>query len=61
MQPRPKKVLDQVREAIRLVERCGVGGGLVLGASNTVSFDVPVENIAAWYEGVRDYEMQRYT
>ena len=52
---------DCRREAIRLVERCGVGGGLVLGASNTVSFDVPVENIAAWYEGVRDYEMQRYT
>ena len=45
------------QEARRLVEQCGVGGGLVLGASNTVSFDVPVENIAAWYEAVRDYDL----
>jgi len=45
------------QEARRLVERCGVGGGLVLGASNTVSFDVPVQNIAAWYEAVRDYDL----
>ena len=45
------------QEARRLVERCGVGGGLVLGASNTISFDVPVENIAAWYEAVRDYDL----
>ncbi len=45
------------QEARRLVERCGVGGGLVLGASNTISFDVPVENVAAWYEAVRDYDL----
>jgi uroporphyrinogen decarboxylase len=45
------------QEARNLVERCGVGGGLVLGASNTVSFDVPVENVAAWYEAVRDYAL----
>jgi hypothetical protein len=42
------------QEARQRLERCGAGGGLVLGASNTVSFDVPVENIAAWYEAVRD-------
>jgi hypothetical protein len=41
------------REARRLVETCGVGGELVLGASSTVSFDVPVQNIAALYEAVR--------
>jgi uroporphyrinogen decarboxylase len=46
---------DCRQEARRLVETCGLGGGLVLGASNTVSFDVPVQNIAAWYEAVRDY------
>ncbi len=45
------------QEARQLVERCGVGGGLVLGASNTISFDVPVENVAAWYEAVRDYDL----
>ena len=49
---------DCRQEARRLVERCGVGGGLVLGASNTISFDVPVENIAACYEAVRDYDIR---
>ena len=42
-------------EAIELIRTCGQDGGLVLGASNTVGFDVPTENIAAWYEAVRDY------
>jgi len=40
------------QEARRLVESSGIDGGLVLGASN-----VPVENIAAWYEAVRDYDL----
>ena len=45
------------QEARRLVDGCGAEGGLVLGASNTIGFDVPVENIAAWYESVRDYKL----
>ena len=46
------------QEARELIEVCGVDGGLVLGASNTVSFEVPVQNIAAWYEAVRDYNSE---
>lgn len=46
------------REARRLIEGCASGGELVLGASNTISFDVPMENIAAWYEAIRDYDLR---
>lgn len=46
---------DNRNEAVSLVQNCGYNGGLVLGASNTVSFDVPTENIVAWYEAVRDF------
>src|SRR4030042_2413926 len=47
---------DCRKEAITYIERCGQSGGLVLGASNTIGYDVPVENIVAWYEAVRDYK-----
>jgi len=48
---------DCRQEAIQLIENCGYNGGLLPGASNTVSFDVPIENLVAWYEAVRDYDM----
>ena len=47
---------DCRKEAITYIERCGQSGGLVLGASNSIGYDVPVENIVAWYEAVRDYK-----
>ncbi|KUK64863.1 MAG: putative protein5 [Parcubacteria bacterium 34_609] len=46
---------DCKKEAIYYIEHCGQDGGLVLGVSNTISYDVPVENVVAWYEAVRDY------
>lgn len=46
---------DCKREAINYIEHCAQNGGLVLGVSNTISYDVPIENVVAWYEAVRDY------
>lgn len=46
---------DCKKEAITYIKQCGQNGGLVLGASNTISYDVPVENVVAWYEAVRDF------
>jgi len=46
---------DCRKEAITYIKQCGQNGGLVLGASNTISYDVPVENVVAWYEAVRDF------
>jgi uroporphyrinogen decarboxylase len=46
---------DCKKEAVTYIEQCGQNGGLVLGASNTIGYDVPVENVVAWYEAVRDY------
>lgn len=46
---------DCRKEAIAYIEQCGQNGGLILEASNTISYDVPVENVVAWYEAVRDY------
>ncbi len=46
---------DCRREVRELIDGCGRGGGLVLRVSNNIGFDVPVENVAAWYEEARDY------
>lgn len=46
---------DCIKETIAYIEQCGQNGGLILEASNTISYDVPVENVVAWYEAVRDY------
>jgi uroporphyrinogen decarboxylase len=44
---------DMVRdEVIRLVETCGGGGGFVLGPSNVLIREFPLENIIAMYEAV---------
>jgi uroporphyrinogen decarboxylase len=43
-------------EANRLVEECGYDGGLVIRASNAISFDCPLENILAFFETVRDHQ-----
>lgn len=48
---------DCREEAIRLIEKCGYDGGLVLGASNTIGFDVPIANIVSWYSAVRDFAL----
>jgi len=43
-------------EANRLVEECGYDGGLVIRASNAISFDCPLRNILAFFETVRDHQ-----
>jgi len=50
---------DCRQEVIHLIEGCSHGGGLILKISNTIGFDVPVENIAAWYETARDYDLSQ--
>ena len=44
-----------MNEGIDLIEQCGYDGGLVLRASNAISFDTPVENVVAFFETARDY------
>ncbi len=39
-------------EVHRLVDRCGAGGGFVLGPSNVLIREFPLENIIAMYEAV---------
>lgn len=48
----PEDVRAEVKNRI---DDCGAGGGLILGPSNTVQFDVPVENIIACYEAIDEY------
>ena len=45
----PHMVRDEVH---RLVDRCGAGGGFVLGPSNVLIREFPLENIIAMYEAV---------
>ena len=52
-------VHDVRREATNLVEKCGYNGGLVVRASNAISFDCPLENVLAFFETVRDYDMSQ--
>ena len=45
------------QEVTTLIEGCGYDGGLILKPSNMVGWDVPIENIIAWYEAARDYDL----
>ena len=48
----PEDVRDEVRG---IIDNYGENGGLVLMPSNVVGFDVPVENIIAFFETAREY------
>ena len=48
----PGDVRNEVRGTI---DNYGENGGLVIMPSNTVGFDVPIENIIAFFETARDY------
>ena len=50
---------DCRREVETLIRECGYEGGLVLRVSNAIGFDVPVGNVAAWFETARDFDMGR--
>ncbi len=43
---------DVREEARKLVDICGRGGGFVIGPSNSVMKEIPVENIVALYEEI---------
>lgn len=45
----PHRVRDEV---LRLVDACGAGGGFVLGPSNVLIREFPLENIVAMYEAI---------
>jgi uroporphyrinogen decarboxylase len=48
--------VEEVRNEVReIIDICGENGGLVVMPSNHVGFDVPVENIIAFFETARDY------
>jgi len=54
----PFGTVTEVREeVIRLIEKCGYNGGLVIRASNAISFDTPLENILTFFETARDYRL----
>jgi len=42
-------VIDEVKQRI---ENCGFNGGLILAPANTVTDDIPIQNILAVYETV---------
>ncbi len=46
------EVRAEVRQRIR---ECGQDGGLVIAPNNVVQFDVPLENLLALAEAVREY------
>lgn len=54
----PHGTPDDCRKEVKeLIEGCGKNGGLVLRPSNMIGFDVPLENITAWFETARDYQL----
>jgi len=51
---------EDCREEVRyLIRNCGYNGGLVLRISNAIGFDVPIENVVAWYEEVRNFNLSK--
>jgi uroporphyrinogen decarboxylase len=49
---------DCREEVNQLIRECGYNGGLVLRISNAIGFDVPIENVVAWFEAARDFDMR---
>ena len=48
----PEEVRKEVKERI---STCGIGGGLILAPDHNFQLDVPLENIEAFYNGVKEY------
>ena len=54
----PRGTPDDVRAEVDfLMTCCAYNGGFILRPSNVVGFDCPVENVAAYLEMARDYDM----
>ena len=48
----PEEVTNEVKERIRT---CAPGGGFLLAPTHNIQLDVPIENIDAFYEAVKEY------
>jgi uroporphyrinogen decarboxylase len=56
----PRGTVEDVRREVDfLMTTCAYDGGYVLRASNVVPFDCPIENVVAFYETARDYDLSR--
>ena len=52
-------VEDVRREVTDRIENCGYNGGLVIGPSNVIPYDVPIENVVTAFQTVLEYDMSR--
>jgi len=58
----PRGTLDDVRREVEfLMKCCAYNGGYIFRASNCVEYDVPLENVLAFYEAARDYDLSELT
>ena len=58
----PFGTVDDVRAEVDfLLKTCAYDGGFVLRPSNYAQFDCPTENIVAFFETARDYDMSTLT
>ncbi len=56
----PFGTVDDVRRhVVDLIENCAPGGGLVLGPSNNLQPDTPLENIVAFFDTALEYDLGR--
>jgi uroporphyrinogen decarboxylase len=56
----PRGTLEDVRAEVDfLMTHCAYNGGYVFRASNVVQFGGPLENIVAFYEMARDYDLSK--
>jgi len=56
----PFGTVEDVRDEVAgLIENCGYDGGLVLRVSNAIGFDCPTENVVAFFETARDYDLSQ--
>ncbi|MEA3400337.1 MAG: uroporphyrinogen decarboxylase family protein [Armatimonadota bacterium] len=56
----PFGTVEDVRKHVTdLIEGCAYNGGLILAPSNVVQHDTPLQNILAFYETAREYDLSR--
>jgi uroporphyrinogen decarboxylase len=49
---------DVIKEAKSRIECCGNESGLILAPSNAFTYDIPVENILAFYNFVKEFKLK---
>ncbi|MGI5818907.1 MAG: uroporphyrinogen decarboxylase family protein [Armatimonadota bacterium] len=56
----PFGTVEDVRKHVtELIEGCAYNGGLILAPSNAVQHDTPLENLLAFFETAREYDLSR--